>query len=219
LLPVKSLRAAKLRLAGVLSAHERRGLALAMLHDVVVAVETADLTPSVLSPDPEALAFAAELGATPVLQPRSIRSLNGSLEWALQQRSAGRVLVILPDTPLVTPGEIEELLQAGTDDIAPAIDLVPDRRGRGTNAMLARPPSAIPLGFGRGSLRRHVGFAAARNVEARIHPLAGLGLDIDRPQDLLDFLEHDVDTRTRRLVDGWDVAGRVERLHASASPV
>jgi 2-phospho-L-lactate guanylyltransferase (CobY/MobA/RfbA family) len=236
ILPLKSLRTAKLRLAGVLNAEERRELALAMLRDVVDAVRAAELAPGVLSPDPVVLMFAAEIGAVPVHQPRGVRSLNGALAWALDAGHLGSAtgsdlltpfrnlapqgggtvdedpssLIILPDVPLMRAEEIASLI-AACEGAGPVVGVVPDRRERGTNAMLLRPPSAMPVSFGRGSFQRHVRAGGERRIDVRVHRLQGLGLDIDEPGDLTDFLKIEADTHTWALVSGWDVADRVER--------
>ena len=62
--------------------------------------------------------------------------------------------------------------------------IVPDRHGRGTNALLLAPPDAIDPCFGGDSRAAHV--AAARAAGARLVELGGpLTLDIDTPDDLL----------------------------------
>jgi 2-phospho-L-lactate/phosphoenolpyruvate guanylyltransferase len=211
-LPVKGLRAAKLRLTSLLSPDERRSLALAMLHDVARASADAGFVPNVLSPDPDVLAWAEGIGARGVRQPRDVHSLNGALAWALQSGQAGAALIILSDTPLATAAEITEIarpLRGHGDE--PCVSLVPDRRGLGTNAMLLRPPSLIPVRYGRDSFQRHL--RAARNAQAavHVHELGGLGFDIDVPEDVRDFLEIGSDTHARRLLVEWGVAARIER--------
>ena len=61
---------------------------------------------------------------------------------------------------------------------------MPDRHGRGTNALLLSPPDVIDFCFGGDSKAAHL--AAARAAGARVEVLDGpLTLDIDTPEDLL----------------------------------
>jgi 2-phospho-L-lactate guanylyltransferase len=61
---------------------------------------------------------------------------------------------------------------------------VPDRHGRGTNALLLSPPDVIEFCFGGDSRYAHEGaaLAAGAHVEVLDGPLT---LDIDTPDDLL----------------------------------
>jgi 2-phospho-L-lactate guanylyltransferase (CobY/MobA/RfbA family) len=205
LLPVKELAEVKLRLAAVLTREERRTLVLTMLRDVLAAVREAGLAGAVLSPDPGVLAFARGAGATIIEEHPRAATLSAALERAIATAyaDASAVLVILPDTPLVTAGELATLIAAlpvstprcrsdpasgghgsSSTQPFPAMVLAPDRARRGTNALLACPPAAVPLGFGTDSLARHIQAAEARGVANRICRLPGLGLDVDDPDDL-----------------------------------
>ena len=70
------------------------------------------------------------------------------------------------------------------EDADPLVAIVPDRHGRGTNALLLSPPGVIEFCFGGDSKEAHLG--AARAAGARVEVLDGpLSLDIDTPEDLL----------------------------------
>ena len=61
--------------------------------------------------------------------------------------------------------------------------VVPDRHGRGTNALLLSPPDAIKFAFGNDSRAAHQ--AAARAAGALSLEVDGpLSLDLDLPEDL-----------------------------------
>jgi 2-phospho-L-lactate guanylyltransferase len=205
LLPVKELAEVKLRLAAVLTREERRTLVLTMLRDVLAVVGEAGLEGAVLSPDPGVLAFARGTGATVIAEHPRAATLSAALERAMATAcaDASAVLVILPDTPLVTADELATLIAAlpvstprcrsdptssghgrSSTQPLPAIVLAPDRAGRGTNALLACPPAAVPLGFGTDSFSYHLQAAKEGRVATEICPLPGLGLDIDEPDDL-----------------------------------
>jgi 2-phospho-L-lactate/phosphoenolpyruvate guanylyltransferase len=67
---------------------------------------------------------------------------------------------------------------------SPSVVLVPDRHGRGTNALAIAPPAAIEFAFGGDSRDAHRD--AATRAGARYVELDGpLTLDLDTPDDLL----------------------------------
>src|SRR5205814_1389728 len=69
------------------------------------------------------------------------------------QRGCDALLVLPADVPLVTARDVEALLELA--EPGRGVALCPDRAGSGTNALLRRPPAAIPARFGPHSLARH----------------------------------------------------------------
>jgi len=69
----------------------------------------------------------------------------------------------------------------------PVAVLAPDRHGTGTNALLLRPPAALPFAFGVGSLARHRAVARARGLLSRSYDAPGTALDLDTPADLAEL--------------------------------
>ncbi len=188
IIPVGALVGAKSRLGETLDAEERRDLVDRMLDRTVRAVLA---TPGidetlVVSPDREALAAAAALGARTLLQ-RS-QGLNRGLREARDDALAGGVgaIVVVPiDLPLVSPAALAELI-APLAAVAerPLIVLATDRHARGTNALVLAPPDAIEFSFGGDSRAAHA--ACATDAGARYVELDGpLSIDIDTPDDLL----------------------------------
>lgn len=209
IVPVKSLALAKSRLAGLLDPPERRALALAMLEDVLRAAE---LAPSisqtlVVSRDPTVLRLARSLGAQPVADRTD--GLNAALsQAALGARAAGadRMLALHGDLPLVTPGELEGMTAALSEQVQ--LSLAPARDG-GTNALGCRLPPPLPFWFGRASLERHLAEARERGLEIQLVRQPGLERDIDRPEDLIWLLERPGDTLAQRYVRTLGVIERV----------
>ncbi|MPZ14668.1 MAG: 2-phospho-L-lactate guanylyltransferase [Chloroflexi bacterium] len=225
-IPVKRLAGAKSRIADVLGEDERRELVLAMLEDVVAAATHAArlaagrshrVDVSVLSPDPDVLAFANRIGSRGLVERPGVASLNEALAATLAELG-GRVdsaaLVLHADTPLGTADELATLMAC---DGEPVMVIVPDRVGRGTNALLLRPPIVVPPRFGSDSLAQHLGAARAHELAVRVCPLDGVGLDVDTPDDLAAVLRSDADGRTRRFLAGLDLAGRLSLARERAS--
>ncbi|MDX1434258.1 MAG: 2-phospho-L-lactate guanylyltransferase [Gammaproteobacteria bacterium] len=189
-LPVKDLGDAKQRLAPVLGAAERRALFRAMLEDVLGALGAVRGLGGILvvTRDADAQALARRHGARVLPEAENRGHTEASTAGAralAAQRVAGMVQVPA-DLPLLTPADVEAVLAAHGE--APAITLAPSRDERGSNAVACSPADLLPLGFGDDSFAPHLARARALGVEPAVVRRPGLGLDIDHPQDLLDFL-------------------------------
>ena len=91
----------------------------------------------------------------------------------------------------------------------PGALFVPSRSGLGTNGALLTPPEIMPLKFGEPSFQNHLAAARARGIEPVLLPLAGLGLDIDDPEDLRALIEHGEPSRAGRVLQDLGLAGRL----------
>ena len=196
--PVKSFASAKIRLAAVLSADERGALARAMFEDVldVLARSLSIAGVLVVSDDPQAAAIASLAGAS-VLRDPPEGGLNASVRAAARALAAGRqggMLVVPADLPQITPADIE-LISLGHRR-SPAVTLVAASRDGGTNALACSPPEVMPALFGDDSFRCHREAALALGLTPRVLSLPRFERDIDRPDDLLDFLRKASPTRT-----------------------
>ena len=152
-MPVKDLPDAKQRLAGVLSAQERRELFRAMLQDVLSAVAASAGLAGILvvTRDPDAQRLARHYGARVLVEDDNRgHSAASSLGARTLAREGVEGMVQLPaDIPLVTPADIAALLHV--HGAAPAVTLAPSRDERGSNAVACSPPDILPLRFGADS--------------------------------------------------------------------
>lgn len=185
--PVQRLPAAKTRLADHLDPAERRALVLAMLDRVLGAMDAALLVDQaiVVSPDPDVLAFAQARHADGILQ--TTGGLNAAIRLgrdAAQERGAETLLVTLGDLPLLRGVDVDSLVAAAPDY---GFVLAPDRHQRGTNALVATPPSILDPAFGADSLRRHRGVAAARGLSVREYRSLATAFDLDTVTDLAEL--------------------------------
>jgi 2-phospho-L-lactate guanylyltransferase len=191
IVPVRSLSGAKSRLGEPLDAEERADLVMALLRRTVEQALSATRLAGVVvvSQDEDLLAEARAMGAASLLQ-----ELDGLNEGLDEARAASdpeaTAIVILPaDLPSVASSAIDQLAEAAelarrTAPDRPVVALVPDRHGKGTNALLIAPPDAIPFCFGEDSRTAHTAAAAAAG--ATYVELDGpLTFDLDTPEDLL----------------------------------
>lgn len=191
IIPVRSLEGSKSRLGAVLDAEERRDLAETLARRTISAAVAASRVAEtlVITPDDDVRALALELGARPLRQRTS--GLNEGLREARDEAIAGgaeAILVVPIDVPRVSASAIDEIVAAGEAEVARGIDalvaIVADRHGRGTNALLLRPPGIIDFRFGGDSRDAHLAAAAAAG--AAVVELGGpLRLDVDTADDLM----------------------------------
>jgi len=194
LLPVKDLRNAKKRLAGVLTPQERYGLAQAMLADTIRAIQRVRNAERifVITNYQPVLDVAEENGWEILREGRQI-SESDSVDAGSKicEERGVRALLRLPlDLPLIQPRDIDELL--AIDCKSPAMTIVPSRDGTGTNALLRTPPTLFPSHFGEGSFAKHLAEAAHARAEVLIRRNPRLEMDVDDESDLRALLEHDL---------------------------
>lgn len=201
LLPIKDLRKAKQRLAGVLTPEERFGLMQAMLADAVRAIRNVTRAKKifVLTSDEPAMRMAHENGWEILREERQISESDSvdSASRLCESRGVTGLLRLPLDIPLVQARDIDELLAIECQ--APALVIVPSCHGTGTNAMLRIPPTLFPSHFGPGSFAKHVLEAENTGAQVIIRNNPRLEIDVDDKTDLRMLLEKDLsDTETGR---------------------
>jgi 2-phospho-L-lactate guanylyltransferase len=186
ILPVKRFGRAKQRLSEALGAEARAALAEAMLRDVLLALARVPALERtiVVTGEPRAAALAGFFGAEVVPDDRDAGQSAAAVLGQRRARELGaaRALFVPGDCPALDPDEITALL--ARHPVAPAVAVVPDRHGTGTNALLLAPPDAIEPGFGPGSRERHEARARAAGIEPVVEAVESLAYDVDTGGDL-----------------------------------
>ena len=194
LLPIKDLRNAKQRLAGVLSPAQRFGLAQAMLADTIRAVRGVRAAAKIfVVTNYEPAVETARENGWEILHEEQQTSESDSVDAAsllCEQRGVTALLRLPLDLPLVQTADIDHLLQASC--AAPGMLIVPSRDGTGTNAILRTPPTLFRSHFGNGSFAKHIaeGERAGAGVIVRRNPR--LEMDVDDESDLQALLQRDL---------------------------
>jgi 2-phospho-L-lactate guanylyltransferase len=180
--PVKSLDEAKSRLAPMVD--DRAALAVRMLEHVLQTLWdswTAQAI-AIVSPDPRVLEIAVRHRARPLLQTHG--DLNDACrqaaDWALRG-GAEALALVHADLPWLEAADLRALAEACPTR---GVVLAPDRHGRGTNLLLARPPQAMPFQFGVDSFARHQESARALGLTCAVYESKGTSHDVDEPADL-----------------------------------
>jgi coenzyme F420-0:L-glutamate ligase/coenzyme F420-1:gamma-L-glutamate ligase len=97
------------------------------------------------------------------------------------------LLVFPADLPLLRAPDVEAILEEAEGAEGPVVVISPDTRGTGTNALLLRPPDALPFLFGPNSFQAHLNAAREREIPVRVCERAHLAFDIDTADDLAQF--------------------------------
>src|SRR5919199_264586 len=195
--PVKDLVGTKSRLRPVLNPPGRAGLTVYMMKNVLTALQEAGVEHAcVVSPDLTILQMAEEAGATPLLQ--KSWGLNPALEEARElaaAEGASDLLVFPADLPLLRAPDVKAILEEAEGAEGPVVVISPDTRGTGTNALLLRPPDALPFLFGPNSFEAHLNAAREREIPVRVCERTHLAFDIDTADDLAQFRGRTTDAR------------------------
>jgi len=182
--PVRSFRTAKQRLAAVLSPDDRAALARRMLVTVLTALRDCPGVDGVIvvTDGDDVAAVAASFRRAVV------RDDGGGLARAVAAGLAAvaegaPALVVLGDLPSVIARDVEVIIAACPPDGAA---VAPDRHGLGMNALVLRPARVIgapPFGNPDSLARLQ---RAAREAEVPLVRVdrPGLALDVDVPDDL-----------------------------------
>lgn len=183
IIAVKTLSAAKSRLAPALPADIRERVVLAMLMDTISAVRGASSVASVtvVTPDTTAVCEVRELGAAILHDPTPSPHpdpLNNAIQeaWRSIVANTPNVLVLQGDLPALTAAELAGAL---TGARVHNRSFVADRHDAGTSALFAFGCPPDPR-FGPDSARRHRDSGAVELTGA----WPGLRCDIDTPDDL-----------------------------------
>ncbi|HEY4279136.1 MAG TPA: 2-phospho-L-lactate guanylyltransferase [Conexibacter sp.] len=187
ILPVKRFEAAKSRLDPGLPAGPRRALAEAMYVDVLTALRRTRGVDRVLvlTADQGAQRVAEGYDAIPLEDPGESGQNKAVLRGIAHARELGatRVLCVAGDTPMIDPAELDALLGRPRTNDRYAI-VVPDRHGRGTNALLLQPPDVMPPAYGIDSVHRHQAIAEDAGIPVEVVEIESIALDVDTPDDL-----------------------------------
>jgi 2-phospho-L-lactate/phosphoenolpyruvate guanylyltransferase len=208
--PVKDLASVKQRLVGFLAGEERSALVLAMLEDVLDALDRSPLdTVYLVTRDSSAMDVGRRHGVRLLVEDenRGHTAAVASAQARAVAEGAGRFLTLPGDVPCVTPEDVAALARALPAGRGAAF--VPSLSGLGTNGALLAPPDVMPLRFGEPSFDQHLHAARARGLSPLVLPLPGLALDVDAPEDLALLLERGPGTRSARLLCALGVPSRL----------
>ena len=175
LVPLRSLRDGKLRLADALGTEARAELIKSMAEIVLAAAGEIDVL--VVHEDHAVAEWAEACGAS-ALRPDQ-PGLNKAVAAGHRHlRAAGYERVIIAHADLPLAKDLSVMLQP-----AP-ITIAPDRHRDGTNVMCVPAALEFPFAYGPGSFRAHQDASRSLGIEPVEVNVPDLSWDVDNPEDL-----------------------------------
>ena len=215
LIPVKDLSNAKQRLGAAFDQQRRTELAEAMLRDVLTAAAglRSRVDVALVTGDARAKQMASEFGFLVIEDTRN-ESETAAIEMATAWSEAqgyDTTVVIPGDIPLIRSDELDRVLDAAPDE---GMVIVPAYDRRGSNGILRRPASIIPLRFGNDSFLPHCEAMRRTGKPLIILECEGMGLDIDNPHELELLLAREGNTHAQRLLRSWKLTSESRAVPA-----
>ncbi len=180
LVAIKARTDCKSRLAGALAGEARVLLARMMLRRALAALRESRTVEQVAVVTSERDMIPADV----LVLPDPGGGLNAALDSARRSligKGASELLVLHADLPLVTPADIDWLVESGRST---GFALATDAAGIGTNALYLAPPAQFVFRFGADSRFRHLEEAARLKFKTQVLRSSGLEFDLDGPADL-----------------------------------
>lgn len=213
LVPVKSLRRSKNRLAHLLTAEERAQLVYGLLQrELAILSQMAAISEIlVISGDPVVWNLARQFGALVEEEPEP-QGLNAAVSRGVAiaaANGASGALLLPVDLPFVTAAEVTMMVEAGlgkrstdwgAEDALPSAEgngaqsgkggsrllaISADEDGEGTNALFLDPKMDFTFHYGPGSYQLHMQEAERRGLSVCIVSTPGLQFDLDNEEDWL----------------------------------
>jgi 2-phospho-L-lactate guanylyltransferase len=186
LVPVKTFRRSKQRLAPHYSEDARAALAEALCRDFFAVLRHVRSARRifVVSAEPVALALARANDWEIVAETDQV-SESDSVDAASRhcaEQGVRKLLRIPMDLPLVRAEDIDAILATAAP--APSAIIVPSGDGTGTNALLRSPPDLFPSHFGPGSFARHLEEAERTGARVTVLHDPRVAADVDELDDL-----------------------------------
>lgn len=211
IVPVKSFDGAKQRLSPLLSVLERAALARAMLGDVLNAAAGVPglRHVAVVTSADDVADYARQSGVT-VIDDQVAHGTNAAVKVGfvdVARRGGGAVIALPSDVPCILSADIVALFAAVKKA---GMALAPASRDGGTNALGCAVPGRIAPCFGPDSFARHIQAANRSGIRPVVVMNGRLGLDLDEPRDLAEFLELQTQTQTDAVLRALGLSGRRE---------
>jgi len=216
-IPVKQLENVKQRLDPVLDTGQRQRLLRAMFEDVLEVVTSCERVDRVIvvTCDARVAEVGREFGTEIRPEPEPGGLIEAVTAMGEQLAAEGvTTMVFLPaDIPLITVEELEVALDGFGVMADHELLIVPARDLGGSNCVVCSPPDCMTFAFGEDSFRKHLALAREQGIEPAVARLPGIGLDIDTPADLRDYLRQaeGLTTRTARMLEEESITTKEAR--------
>ena len=212
IIPIKDINKAKSRLAVKLNQQARAALSLAMLNDLLMALQDINFSSvSVVTCNSSVCELAKRHGASPIKEGSSV-GYNEAVARGLNQLKLGQDVAILPgDIPLVTSADVSKLIRPGQKG-EKIVRLATTRRAFGTNGIFMSSRNILIPEFGANSFQKHFAQALKIGLTPEIINAPNLQHDIDTIADLLDFKKKSHKGATFELINSKEFSKRLNYI-------
>ncbi len=198
--PVKNLAISKRRLSSVFSPKERSMLTLAMLQDVLKALQQSVIDEIVVIGNDDVVKITADRFGAFYIE-ASQDGLNPAIEeaitWCVKEQ-ADWVLILPADIPLLAPSDVRQIVDLGV--CGSSVVICPSHDG-GTNALFQSTPTMVSACFGPESFAAHVEEAHCKGIKVRFYSSLNIGNDVDCVEDFKKLLEIKNNTLCREVLE------------------
>jgi 2-phospho-L-lactate guanylyltransferase len=203
IIPVKSLKESKSRLANVLTEDQRKELTWLLLLQLIEVSRQVSRIQRILivTPDPEVESLVSPHDTITLLESGK-QGLNEALAESRDYAAADAdCILILPcDLPFISRLDIEMLLapladldsksiSGSSEQNRPMMVICPDEHGDGTNALLLCKPKDFTFNFGPDSFKKHLEEASLRGLKINMVKPDGVKFDLDSEEDWHEFVK------------------------------
>ncbi|MHA1268658.1 MAG: 2-phospho-L-lactate guanylyltransferase [Candidatus Helarchaeota archaeon] len=185
IIPIKDFTKSKLRLSHIFSDIQRQTFSSLMLQDVLNAIiHVSPIDKIVITTQVKQNLKTNNISKLEILID-PIYDINNALKNAIiycKQFRLNQILILPGDIPLITPKDIEELLDFKISTNSQIV-LVPSNKYDGTNALLFDSNLEIQTHFGLNSYQKHKS-EYEKEYNTKIFKSLRIGLDIDTEEDI-----------------------------------
>jgi len=205
IVPVKSLKNSKRRLAHLLSKEEREALIKRLLGQVLGTLIALPAIENILvvSADPDVWQICRHYQVQVVKEPAS-QGMNIAIRRGIKAASdqgAKSALILPVDLPYISGTAVQSFLEGAAGRLVDKnghvhdngsgsslqkkglMAICPDENDQGTNALFFKPISEFSFHYGPGSFQKHLKEGEKRGLFVRIIPVPALQFDLDSEDD------------------------------------
>lgn len=188
-IPMKSLHSAKSRLSNILTAQQRKNLAMYLLNTTIKELKESNfISEIVIVSSDEAVKNYSSLNNLTFVKD-SDKGVNEAVILADKycvDNGINANIVIPQDLPFISAKEIDEICTI-SNKYHKCIIICPSKRFDGTNILFRKPPGVIKTHYDNNSYMNHLKEASKFKIPIESLDLVKLRFDLDTKEDLLEL--------------------------------
>lgn len=188
-IPMKSLHSAKSRLSNILTAQQRKNLAMYLLNTTIKELKESNfISEIVIVSSDEAVKNYSSLNNLTFVKD-SDKGVNEAVILADKycvDNGINANIVIPQDLPFISAKEIDEICTI-SNKYHKCIIICPSKRFDGTNILFRKPPGVIKTHYDNNSYMNHLKEASKFKIPIESLDIVKLRFDLDTKEDLLEL--------------------------------